>query len=61
MQKFKAIALSWFRAAAAAALALYMSGEHDWKKLTAAAIAGLAGPVLKALDPNAKEFGVGAN
>lgn len=61
MQKIKAIALSYFRAAAAAALALYVSGEHDPKKLTAAAIAGIAGPVLKALDPNATEFGRGSN
>lgn len=61
MEKFKAIALSWFRAAAAAAIALYMTGETDWKKLGAAALAGVAGPVLKALDPNATEFGRGSN
>ncbi len=57
---FKQVALSWFRAAAAAAVALYVSGITDPKQLGAAALAGLAGPVLKWLDPSATEFGRGS-
>lgn len=58
--KFKAVSVTWFRAAASAAIALYLAGESDPKKLGAAALAGFAGPLLKWLDPNAKEFGRGA-
>ena len=58
--KFKAVSVTWFRAAASAAIALYLAGETDPKKLGAAALAGFAGPLLKWLDPNAKEFGRGA-
>jgi hypothetical protein len=58
--KFKAVSVSWFRAAAASAVALYISGETDPKKLGAAALGGFAGPLLKWLDPNAKEFGRGS-
>ena len=45
MEQFKQIALSWFRAAAAAAIALYLAGETDLKTLGMAAVAGAAGPV----------------
>jgi len=58
MDTFKAITLSWFRAAAAATLALYMSGVTDFKTLAMAAVAGFAGPALKYLDSSAHEFGV---
>jgi len=58
--KFKQVALSWFRAAAAAVVALYLTGITDPKQLASAAIAGVAGPVLKWLDPSASEFGRGA-
>ena len=57
MEQFKQLALSWFRAAAAAVVAIYMTGETNPKTLAAAALAGVAGPVLKALDPKAVEFG----
>lgn len=53
-----AVAQSWLRASAASALALYLSGITDPKVLANAFLAGLAGPVLKALQPNEKEFGV---
>jgi uncharacterized membrane protein len=46
-----------FRAAAAAALALYTAGQRDPKVLAAAFVAGLVGPILKALDKSAPEFG----
>lgn len=59
-QKLKAIALTYFRAAAASVIALYLAGQTDLKVLANAFVAGLAGPVLKALDPSATEFGRGS-
>ena len=60
MEQFKQITLSWFRAAAAAAIALYLAGETDLKTLGYAALAGAAGPILKWLDSSAVEFGKGS-
>lgn len=51
---------SYLRASAAAAGALYMSGITDPKVLANAFAAGLIGPVVKALQPNEKEFGRGS-
>jgi hypothetical protein len=56
-EKLKQVALTWFRAAASAAIALYLAGETDLKVLGMAALAGFLGPVLKWLDPSAPEFG----
>lgn len=58
--KIKAIATTYLRAGVAAVAALYMAGETDPKKLAMALIAAVAGPVLKALDPKATEFGRGS-
>lgn len=55
--KLKAIAATYLRAAVASVIALYLAGVTDPKALASAALAAVAGPVLKALDPNAKEFG----
>jgi hypothetical protein len=60
MEQFKQVTLSWFRAAAAAAIALYLAGETDLKTLGMAALAGAAGPVLKWLDSSATDFGRGS-
>jgi len=60
MEQFKQVALTWFRAAASAAIALYLAGETNPKTLAAAALAGFAGPLLKWLDPSATEFGRGS-
>ncbi len=60
MEQFKQITLSWFRAAAAAAIALYLAGETDLKTLGMAAVAGAAGPVLKWLDSSSADFGRGS-
>ena len=60
MEQFKQLTLTWFRAAAASAVALYLAGETDLKTLAMAAAAGLAGPLLKWLDPSATEFGRGS-
>ncbi len=56
-EQFKQVSLTWFRASAAAAIALYLAGETDFKVLGTAALAGFLGPVLKWLDPSAPEFG----
>ena len=55
--KLKAIALSYVRAAAASAVALYTAGQHDPKVLATAFLSGLVGPIMKALDKSAPEFG----
>ena len=60
-KKVKAIATSYARAAVAAVLALYLAGTTDLKTLAMAGVAAVAGPVLKALDPSATEFGRGSN
>ena len=57
--QLKAAALSYARAALASAAALYISGISDPKVLANAFIAGLVGPILKALQPNEKQFGLG--
>lgn len=59
-QKLIEIGKSYFRAAAAAVVALYLAGDVDPKHLLTAGAAAVAGPLLKALDPSAKEFGRGA-
>ena len=55
--KYKQVFLSWLRASLASAGALYMAGTTDVKTLAYAAISGFIGPVLKALDTSAPEFG----
>jgi len=58
--KLKAIVISYARAAFAAVLALYLAGNTDLKTLAMAGVAAVAGPVLKALDSSASEFGRGS-
>ena len=57
LEQLKQVSLTWFRAAASAAIALYLAGETNIKTLGVAALAGFLGPVLKWLDPSAAEFG----
>jgi len=59
--KLKQMALSYARAAAAVVAGLYISGVSDPKILANAFLAGLVGPLLKALDKSAPEFGTGSN
>jgi len=59
-EKVKAAALSYLRAAAASVAAIYMSGITDPKVLANAFIAGLIGPILKALDPKDSSIGLGS-
>ena len=56
--KLKALVTTYIRAAIASVLALYLAGTTDLKTLALAGVAAVAGPVLKALDPSATEFGV---
>ena len=49
---------SYLRASLAAVLAMYMAGITDPKVLANAFVAGLVGPLVKALQPNEKEFGI---
>jgi hypothetical protein len=58
--KLKAIAATYLRAAVASVIALYLAGVTDPKALLSAALAAVAGPILKALDPKATEFGKGS-
>jgi hypothetical protein len=59
-KQIEAAAYSYGRAALASVAALYMSGITDPKVLANAFIAGLIGPLLKAAQPNEKQFGIGA-
>ena len=59
-KQIEAAAYSYGRAALASVAALYMSGISDPKVLANAFIAGLIGPLLKAVQPNEKQFGIGA-
>lgn len=59
-KQLEAAALSYLRAALSCAAAIYMSGISDPKVLANAFIAGLIGPLLKALAPNEKQYGLGS-
>jgi len=59
-KKLEAAAWSYGRAALASVAALYISGITDPKVLANAFLAGLIGPLLKAVQPNEKQFGIGA-
>jgi len=59
-EKLVAIAGSYLRAAIAAVLALYLAGESNPKNLLMAAIASVAAPILKALDPKETAYGKGS-
>jgi hypothetical protein len=60
-KKLEAIAMTYLRAGAAAVAALYLADPNrPLKEYLAAGIAAVAGPILKAIDPKAIEFGRGA-
>ena len=56
----KSMLATYLRAGVASVIALYLAGVTDPKALATAGIAAVAGPLLKALDPKAAEFGRGA-
>ena len=53
-----AAGLSYLRAALSCAAALYMSGITDPKTLANAFVAGLLGPLMRAMNPSDSTFGV---
>jgi uncharacterized membrane protein YgaE (UPF0421/DUF939 family) len=59
-KKMKAMAATYLRAGIASVIALWLAGVTDPKALATAGIAAIAGPLLKALDPKAIEFGRGS-
>jgi hypothetical protein len=60
-KQLEAIAMTYLRAGAAAIAALYLADPNrPIKEYLAAGIAAVAGPILKAIDPKATEFGRGA-
>ena len=56
-----AAAGSYIRAALASVVALYMAGQTDPSVLVNAFVAGLVGPLAKALNPKDKAYGIGAS
>ena len=58
--QLKAMAATYLRAAVASVIALSLAGVTDPKALATAGIAAIAGPLLKAIDPSATEFGRGS-
>ena len=59
-KKLEEIAMTYLRAGAAAVAALYLADPNrPIKEYLAAGIAAIAGPLLKAIDPRATEFGRG--
>jgi hypothetical protein len=59
-KKLEAITMTYLRAGAAAVAALYLADPNrPIKEYLAAGIAAIAGPLLKAIDPRATEFGRG--
>ena len=59
-KKLEEIAMTYLRAGAAAVAALYLADPNrPIKEYVAAGIAAIAGPLLKAIDPRATEFGRG--
>jgi hypothetical protein len=59
-ETMKAVAVTYLRAGIASVIALWLAGVTDPKALATAGLAAIAGPLLKALDPNAAEFGRGS-
>ena len=59
--KIEALVMTYLRAGAAAVVALYLANPNQpLKNYLFAGIAAVAGPLMKALDPKATEFGKGS-
>jgi hypothetical protein len=53
---------TYLRAAASAAVALYLvDSNRPLRDYLAAGLAAILGPIIKAMDPNEKDFGKGSN
>ena len=61
IRKLKSALGSYLRAALAAVGAMLLAGIEDPSQITVSALlAGILGPLIKALDPNQDEYGIGA-
>lgn len=61
IKQLKSALGSYIRAALAAVGAMVLAGIEDPSQITVSALlAGLLGPLIKALDPNQDEYGIGA-
>jgi hypothetical protein len=61
IKQLKSALGSYLRAALAAVGAMVLAGIEDPGQITVSALlAGLLGPLIKALDPNQDEYGIGA-
>ena len=61
IKQLKSALGSYLRAALAAVGAMLLAGIEDPSQITLTAIlAGVLGPLIKALDPNSDEYGIGA-
>jgi hypothetical protein len=61
IRQLKSALGSYLRAALAAVGAMVLAGIEDPSQITLSALlAGLLGPLIKALDPNQDEYGIGA-
>jgi hypothetical protein len=61
IKQLKSALGSYIRAALAAVGAMLLAGIEDPSQITVSAlIAGILGPLIKALDPNSDEYGIGA-
>ena len=61
VKQLKSALGSYLRAALAAVGAMVLAGIEDPSQITLSALlAGLLGPLIKALDPNQDEYGIGA-
>lgn len=60
-EQLVAAAGSYIRAALASVVALYMAGQTEPSVLVNAFIAGLVGPLAKALNPKDKAYGIRAS
>ena len=58
--QLKAAGLSYLRAALSCVAALYISGITDPKVLANAFIAALVAPLMTALQPSEKQYGIGS-
>lgn len=61
IKQLKSALGSYLRAALASVGAMVLAGIEDPSQITVSALlAGLLGPLIKALDPNQDEYGIGA-
>jgi hypothetical protein len=61
VKQIQAMAASWARSFLAAALAVYMSGNHDAKAVAMGGVAALLPVVLRFLNPKDAAFGIGSS